>query len=318
MTALRRALAFAILCAACSGGSPPPAPPPTPAAVVEEPTPEPAPEPEGPTFVDETPDGTACDTTADCEAGQHCRGPAGCEATWACGPPRECGEETVGWCGCDGFTFYAPENCPGRHFLHPGPCEALGVVDDEPVEEVEGNAVCQTSDDCPSGFVCAGSEGCSTLWTCVRRLRMRPRCGRREETFCSCEGDSFSAIAECPGRPFLHRGYCPGDEPPEPVVAEGMDAGVPSVASARRDAGAPPAPSGPRVCVRNRDCPRGQVCMGDEGCTSDWHCGRPPERCNPDTQYFCSCGGETFTASMTCPGQPHRHRGSCLPEERAR
>ncbi|HJL14098.1 MAG TPA: hypothetical protein RMH99_00510, partial [Sandaracinaceae bacterium LLY-WYZ-13_1] len=78
----------------------------------------------------------------------------------------------------------------------------------------------------------------------------------------------------------------------------------------------PEPPPEPAVCTSNRDCPRGQVCQGPEGCGVEWRCARPAQRCVADTQYFCSCDGETFTASMTCPGRPHRHRGSCLPEER--
>jgi len=310
---------LALLFVACSGGTPPP-PVATPVA---EPTPAPEPvEPEvvvTPIEEDPAPEGPACDRSADCEGETQCRGPAGCDEDWACGEPRECGEDQVGFCGCDGFTFYAPENCPGRRYVHTGPCDALGPVDEEPVPEVEGNSVCRSNRDCRPGFTCTGTEGCSTLWTCVRRNRIRPRCRREEERFCSCDGDTFEASATCPARPFLHRGYCPGDEPPpEPLVAQADPESDDPIAEPPREpapVAEPEPPPGPRVCIRNRDCPRGQICQGTEGCTSDWHCARPVERCIADTQYFCSCGGETFTSSMTCPGRPHRHRGSCSPEE---
>ncbi|MBX3274397.1 MAG: hypothetical protein KF729_29300 [Sandaracinaceae bacterium] len=318
MPKLPRAL-LGLFVVACSGSAPPPAPAPA-TSVVEQAQREDEAEDEVAAYADvedEAPDGAACDHGSDCAAGEHCRGPAGCNASWACGPARECGEERVGWCGCDGFTFYAPTNCPGRPYAHAGPCAALGELDEEPPEEVEGNTVCQSSDDCPSGFVCAGSEGCSTLWTCVRRTRVRPRCTREVAAFCSCDGDSFEGARTCPGRPYLHRGYCDGDEPTDVATADATaDAGV-----VARDTGvAPPRRpdegEGPRVCVRDRDCPRGLICTGTEGCTSDWYCARPRQRCIADTQYFCSCGGETFTASMTCPGRPHRHRGACTPDER--
>jgi len=309
------------LCAACSGSTPEPREPEaTPAPVVEPAEPEPL--DAGPPEVesDATPEGDACDQSADCEGEQQCRGPAGCDSEWACGPPRECGEEHVAWCGCNGFTFYAPENCPGQRYVHSGACEAIGEVDTRPLEEVEGNVVCQSDDDCRRGWICTGTAGCSTLWTCVRRVRMRPRCRRvrgEPDRYCGCSGDTFEATTTCPGQPYLHAGYCEGDEPP-PLVAEAEAAPDAGVAPPPPAATEPPAePAGPRVCVRNRDCPRGLVCAGDEGCTSDWHCVRPPDRCIADTQYFCSCTGETFVASMTCPGRPHRHRGSCLPEEEA-
>jgi hypothetical protein len=99
----------------------------------------------------------------------------------------------------------------------------------------------------------------------------------------------------CPGQPHAHRGAC-----------------APTPASVL----ATPEPAGPRVCAGSGDCPRGQVCTGDQGCGMEWHCARPARPCLDDTQYFCGCDGESFRASMTCPGQPHRHRGSCLPEER--
>lgn len=241
----------------------------------------------------------------------------------------------MAYCGCDTATFYAPQNCPGQPYDHVGPCETLGEELTEAPEPVEGSRVCTRDGDCPRGFVCAGTPGCSTLWTCVRRRRMRPRCGRQTDHFCSCDSQTFEASASCPGRPFLSRGYCPGDEPPTPEEALLAQAEPPAPPTpptpptpppaAPRPRPTPPAtrpspppvsppaaePPLPAACVSNRDCPRGQVCSGTEGCASDWHCQRPPERCISDTQYFCGCTGETFTAPMNCPGRPHRHRGSC-------
>lgn len=321
----------------CSGPAPRPATPTEAVAPAPEPPP---PEPEPVALEDDpVPDGAACFSTEECGDGEHCRGPAGCEADWACGAPRECGDETVSYCGCDGMTFYAPANCPGRPFASAGPCEALGeVVDDsEAGEAIEGNTICRSNDDCRRGFVCAGLEGCGTLWTCVRRRRVRPRCGRAAERFCSCDGETFEASATCPGRPFVHRGYCPGDEPePEPPAVAAREPEPPAPPPAAEPpppprpspppAPEPPAarptppptpepPPEPPTCTSNRDCPRGQICQGPEGCDAAWRCGRPAERCVADTQYFCGCDGQSFTASMTCPGRPHRHRGSCPPAD---
>lgn len=314
-----RRIALAAMLLGCSGSAPPPASEPAPSEAAE----EPAPEPEVRLEDDPVPDGPSCFTSDECEGESQCRGPAGCETEWACGASRSCGEESVAYCGCDMATFYAADGCPGQPYVHTGPCDELGEQVEEAPAEVEGNRVCTNDRDCRRGFVCAGTEGCSTLWTCVRRRRMRPRCGRRTDRFCSCNGETFEASAQCPGQPFLHRGYCPGDEPPPepvsepPLVAE-ADPDPPS--TVREPEPTPPAPppvsepeppAEPVACVSNRDCPRGQVCGGDEGCMSDWHCQRPPDRCMRDTQYFCSCTGETFTAPMNCPGRPHRHRGSC-------
>lgn len=297
---------MATLLLGCSGSAPPPTAEPEP-----EPVSEPEPEPEVRLEDDPVPDGAVCFSSDECEGEQQCRGPAGCETEWACGAPRECGDESVAYCGCDMATFYALEGCPGQAYVHTGPCDELGEEVEEAPAEVEGSRVCTSDRDCRRGFVCAGTEGCSTLWTCVRRRRMRPRCRRQTDHFCGCTGETFEASATCPGQPFLHRGYCPGDEPPPeptepPLVAETEPTRPPP-----REPPPTIEPAEPAACVSNRDCPRGQVCWGDEGCTSDWRCRRPPERCMSDTQYFCACTGETFTAPMNCPGRPHRHRGSC-------
>ncbi|MGE0784640.1 MAG: hypothetical protein AB7S26_03055 [Sandaracinaceae bacterium] len=262
-----------------------------------------SPEATGPSLEEDVaPDGPSCGSSDECEGDAQCRGPAGCSDEWACGAARECGTESVAFCGCDMATFYARQNCPGQPYVHAGPCEQLGEEVEEETEEVEGNRICTSNDDCRSGFICAGTQGCSTLWTCVPRGRMRPRCGRQTDHFCSCDGQTFEASASCPGRSFLQRGYCPGDEPV--ASAEEPDGGQTVVRP-------PPTHSGPIACVSNRDCPRGLLCTGTEGCTSDWVCARPRVQCTNDTQYFCGCGGESFRAPMNCPGRPHRHRGSC-------
>lgn len=308
---------------------------------------------------DPVPTGASCESSSACDEGQHCRGPAGCESEWACGAPRECGEATVSYCGCEGLTFYAREGCPGQPYQHVGPCAALGEeISADDVEEVEGNAICTSDADCRSGFVCAGAPGCGTFWTCVRRRALR--CARDRAPFCSCGGTTFFSSSRCPGQPIAHSGYCPGDEPEavasaEAPAAPSADPAPPPAAAARRGeppptppartpplapagaatraepaaapappaiaatraeppAPAPAAPEAPAACMSSRDCPRGQVCAGEPGCGTEWRCERPRERCVGDTQYFCGCDGASFRASMTCPGRPHRHRGSCPSE----
>lgn len=292
--------AFASIVIACSGGAPRPA---RTTAAPAPPAPVEAPPPSIPLEEDPAPDGPVCESTEACEEGRHCRGPAGCEGAWACGEPRECGEATISYCGCDELTFYALEGCPGRPYERVGPCEALGEeITEAEVEEVEGNTICTSDDDCRSGFVCAGTAGCGTFWTCVRRRSLG--CGRDRAPFCSCNGETIFASSRCPGQPIAHEGYCAGDEP-EPAATPAAEPPEPPTPSASST------PGPPASCMSSRDCPRGQVCAGAPGCGTDWHCERPRERCVDDTQYFCGCDGESFRASMTCPGRPHRHRGAC-------
>jgi hypothetical protein len=310
MTRRIHAALVVMLIASCSGTAPPP---PVERPAVVEPVAEevpPAEEPPPSVEDDTTPEGASCESTAACEDGQHCRGPAGCEAPWACGEPRECGSATVAYCGCDAMTFYALENCPGQPYQHTGPCEELGEeIAANDVEEVEGNAICTTDADCRTGYVCSGVAGCGTFWTCVRRRSVR--CGRARVPYCSCDGETFDAPERCPGRPIAHAGYCDGDEPAE-VVASADGPSSSAAASEPTSSASQREPrSGPRPCMSNRDCPAGLVCEGEPGCGTEWTCVRPRRPCISDTQYFCGCGGETFRASMTCPGRPHRQRGSC-------
>ena len=312
-----------------------------PIAITEAPEPEPPPIPED----SEAPEGPACTTTADCRGGLACRGPRGCTSEWACGEPRACDEaDRVAYCACDGFTtFYAPAGCPGRPYASVGPCGEVGVAlgegemgipaGDEPLTSED--RLCESSEECGRGRACYGQGGCGVAWSC-QRVR---GCGRAQATFCGCDGTTFTASSRCPGRPFAHRGACRGDE----AVAStgGMDAGVArssspresrdagaAIASSRAprdagvdaraaiaassvDAGASEVPRSPDACRTSRDCRGMRVCMGPPGCGFEWTCQRPPERCNPDTQVFCDCEGNTFRASMNCPGQPYAHRGSC-------
>lgn len=306
-------------------------PEPEPTPVVE--TAEPEAEPEPAVVVPEdtaAPEGPACTSTVECAAGQSCRGPRGCLSPWACGEASDCTGERVAYCDCDGATFYAPAGCPGRTYLHVGACDAMGPLasadelgvhayDEPPTTE---DRTCTSSADCRGGEQCYGPPGCGMAWRCER---VRGCAGPRGE-LCGCDGQTFRASLQCPGRPILRRGAC-GDVavaaviPPVLPGASGTDAAAETSAGAGAGTGTgatrtepvvTTTAAGERLCTSNRDCRRGQVCTGPEGCGMTWTCQRPPpERCNPDTQVFCDCERNTFRASMNCPGQPYAHRGSC-------
>jgi hypothetical protein len=77
-----------------------------------------------------------------------------------------------------------------------------------------------------------------------------------------------------------------------------------------------PAPDGGQVltgdsCLTGADCESG-ACEG-EGCGDIAGVCVPaePRRCASDLRDYCSCDGETFTASSTCPGDRFSHRGAC-------
>jgi hypothetical protein len=302
-------------------------PAPAPVPVVEE---EPAPAPEPTVVVPEdaaAPEGPACTSTSECGAGRSCRGPRGCLSPWACGEASDCTGERVAYCDCDGATFYAPAGCPGRTYLHVGACDAMGPLasadelgvhayDEPPTTE---DRTCTSSADCRGGEQCYGAPGCGMPWRCER---LRGCAGPRGD-LCGCDGQTFRGSLQCPGRPILRRGAC-GDvavaaitPTPLPGAPEtGAATPTTTTSTSAVAATAEPVPTttaaGERLCTSNRDCRRGQVCTGPEGCGMTWTCQRPPpERCNPDTQVFCDCERNTFRASMNCPGQPYAHRGSC-------
>lgn len=334
-------LLFAAL-SACSGPhreartpTPPPPPPPLPV----EPDAGP-PAPVEPLVFEDTaaPDGPACLRSSDCAAGAACRGPAGCGGAWACGEPRSCEPATIAYCDCDGATFYAPSGCAGRAYLHVGPCELasaepveLGIPDgDEPLTDED--RTCTSSADCRSWETCFGLPGCASGFRC-ERVR---RCRRDRIEYCGCDGETFTASSNCPGRPYLRAGACDedtavaslgpdgGDESDDPALALAASAagttdagattgaGEASVSVAAETPSTEPEALPPGACRSSADCRRPRICVGPQGCGFTWTCERPPpERCNPDTQVFCDCEGETFRASMNCPGHTYAHRGSC-------
>lgn len=77
----------------------------------------------------------------------------------------------------------------------------------------------------------------------------------------------------------------------------------------RRPAEAPPPPPS-AGCTTSAQCGDGMTCTGEPGCGEPWTC-QPARPCTRDLVVFCSCDGESFRASSTCPGRPVRHRGPC-------
>jgi hypothetical protein len=87
--------------------------------------------------------------------------------------------------------------------------EATGQADDE--ESTLGEP-CEDSSDCSEGEMCTGPQGCDVQWTCQPS---RP-CTKDLQTYCSCEGETVRGSGSCPPVPYLHRGFCEGDEPTAP------------------------------------------------------------------------------------------------------
>lgn len=152
----------------------------------------------------------------------------------------------------------------------------IAVLDRPPVP-----VGCTSASDCAAGLACVGPEGCGVPWTCQPALG-RP-CTEDLAPFCGCDGVTFRGSSSCPARPYQHRGEC----------TTAVDAG--------------PAPG---ACRGNVDCAAGQQCVGPEGCGVPWNC-RAVSGCARDLGSYCSCEGDTFMASSTCPGRPYLHRGAC-------
>jgi hypothetical protein len=251
--------------------------------------------------------------------------------------------------GCPGRPYARRGACAGGDRV--AAAAEPGVYDADHRPGVDRHA-CTSNDDCGGGRVCWGVPGCGTTWSCVRvRGCARdavPYCGCDGVTFTAsstCPGRPFahrgrcredgveavaalgqpggaaggapaaSGAAAASGRPSPGSGAvsaAPASGPGAGATAPAAGVAAPASAPAT-GARPPPVPLAPGECRSNRDCARGLVCSGDEGCDGapTWTCKPPPRACIADTQVFCGCDGRDFRASMTCPGRPHRHRGSC-------
>ncbi|MGF1464585.1 MAG: hypothetical protein ACFCGT_00495 [Sandaracinaceae bacterium] len=224
-----------------------------------------------------------CESSRDCRRGYACTGLPGCGAHWTCERRRrlQCGRARDDFCGCDGETFRASSRCPGRPFAHRGRCGEDGT----------GVAVAAADADAAS-----------------------------EPTAASAPAPDRAA-ASSPPIPALAAASSPRRG--ARGAAAGASAGGPPAGSASTS---PPPPGrsaagsvAARACRTAHDCPPDMVCQGPPGCGAEavWTCEPRPDPCIRDTQRFCSCGLQTFRASMNCPERPYLHRGSCVPEDRA-
>lgn len=147
---------------------------------------------------------------------------------------------------------------------------------------------CESASDCPPDARCVRAPGCEPAG--AGHCAAGAQCSDDYATFCDCDGVSFHASATCPERGYARQGECSLGEATTEAAVETS--------------------SGDATCDDATDCTRGRTCMGIEGCTTIWTCARGV-RCSRDTQAFCGCDGQTFRASMTCPGRPFRRRGPC-------
>ncbi len=86
----------------------------------------------------------------------------------------------------------------------------------------------------------------------------------------------------------------PAPPPPRPVTGADHPKGKPS--------GAP--------CSVAKEC-QSNVCEG-QGCGYNaGRCAPKNRRCTRDLVGYCSCSGQTFGASGSCPGRIYRHQGVC-------
>ncbi len=224
--------------------------------------------------VEEVEGNAICTSDADCRSGFVCAGAPGCGTFWTCVRRRtlRCARDRAPFCSCAGATFFSSSRCPGQPIAHAGYCAG-----DEPEAVASAEAAAAPP---------AGPAPAPPAEPAVAEARVEPP----------------------PSPPAPAAAYPTRAEPPRAPPAP------PAIAATRAEPPPPPPPREPEpsaACMSSRDCPRGQVCTGEPGCGTEWRCERPRERCVADTQYFCGCDGASFRASMTCPGRPHRHRGSC-------
>lgn len=136
--------------------------------------------------------------------------------------------------------------------------------------------------------------------TCREPVATSASCGTAFVAYCDCDGATFFARERCPDRPWVADGACRDEG--EVVRERWTPDEAPDPHSRFRAT----------ACTGGTSCGRGRVCWGIEGCTTTWTCERV-RGCPRETDQWCSCDGETFTASRGCPGRPVRHRGPCAP-----
>lgn len=116
-------------------------------------------------------------------------------------------------------------------------------------------------------------------------------------------------LAACPARPTASEGL----STPPPVVSTPAPPPEPTPEPTPKPEPTP----GPRAdgepCLAPADCASG-VCEG-EGCADNQPGTCAPElrACTRDLVPYCSCEGETFRTSGSCPGKRYSARAACAP-----
>lgn len=244
--------------------------------------------------------------------------------------------EADGGTGDTGVTP-APDRPSPSDTLPPMPLPDRPSADVPP--SMDAGRTCTTTADCDGGLECYGGEGCAVPWSCQPALGRA--CTDDLAAFCGCDGRTFRGSSTCPAQPFTHRGPCEMPPPPPPdagpggcALGDGRECAVGTMClvgdcttcycaapGALRctggcvDAGPTDTGTSLRTCRSSRDCPRGDLCIGEQGCGVPWTCRNIVEigGCTTDFVPFCGCDGQTFHGSSRCPGQPYQNRGGCGP-----
>jgi hypothetical protein len=186
------------------------------------------------------------------------------------------------------------ERAPEPDAAVPAPTEPEGPRVREDLVAPDGPA-CVDSSGCGAGLACRGPSGCVGPWACGAPPE---DCTGERIAYCDCDGATFYAPSGCPGRTYAHVGACGAAGP----LAAADELGI-------HDYDEPPTTED-RICENNADCRRGEQCYGAPGCGMAWRCQRV-RGCGREQAELCGCDGETFRASVRCPGRPYARRGAC-------
>ncbi len=184
---------------------------------------------------------------------------------------------------------------------------------------------CRSNADC-FGTRCEGPPGCGASWFCAGRPAS---CGGVPTALCGCDGQTFIAEPDCPGRPVDHPGTCEAvDAGPHGCVIGGVFCALNTtcalnvctqcrceasgVASCATTVNCDP-DGGTRPCRDNAECPGSTCLITAPGCDVIGQCAPHPVPCSVFTVPFCGCDGQTFTAPAACPGAPYQRVGACAP-----
>lgn len=264
---------------------------------------------------------SACRTSAACAAGEFCDGEPGCSAVvWSCRPGAEsCSAATSTYCGCDGSSFQASVDCPGRQYQHLGPCTAsithcelpsgalcpVGMTcpsgdgcndctcasagtprcTTRPCAADAGlsRTQCYSAIDCPEGERCVVEAGCAMPSTCLPASSRF--CADDAVAWCGCDGRTFYGSSTCPPQRYAARGACGT-----------TDAGAPSVDCD---------PSHTVCAIGGGPCPAGQVRSVVRGCFGYcvYFAACAPIRCVPGTRCpgGTTCDADAGTCQLTAP-----------------